>query len=185
MAKTKTPPPWRPPAIRTYGPSELQLRKGPERRVGPGLPPSGFVKPTTSAEEWIGYWAFATAFSDPDPEHVRQPPFFGGLEWGYQVGDREIGGGVFDYVAYLPGEIIGVRLVGERFHGEAGPVKEEADLDQALSFSRFMTVKDWFAQDFIADTSGESAVRTLIELLGGRDRLPLATRFRRSKIGTM
>jgi hypothetical protein len=174
----------RPPAIRTFGPRELGLRKGPERRVGPGAPPNGFVRPTTSAEEWIGYWAIATTFMDPDPEHVRQPPFFGGLDWGYQVGDREIGGGVFDYVVYLPGEILGVRLVGEFFHGEAGPVKEQADVEQALTFSRFMTVKDWYAQDFIGDASGASAVSSFIELIGGRSRLPLTVRFRRSKIGT-
>lgn len=164
------------------GPRELGLYKKPERRIGPGKPPPGFVTPTTSAEEWVAYWAFSRVFEDPAPDKVRVPPFFGGLEWGYQIGDRELGGGVFDFVAYLPGEIIAVRLVTEFFHAAAGVQKEASDLTQALNFSRFMTIKDLYSQDIIEDASGESAVRAIVELLGGRDRLPISVRQRRSRM---
>lgn len=131
----------------------------------------------------MGYWAIGTAFEDPDPDHIRIPPFFGGLDWGYQIGDREIGGGVVDFVVYLPGEILGIRLVTEYFHAGAGPAKESADLSQVLSLSRFMTVLDWYAQDFIEDSTGEAAVGSFIELIGGRSRMPIAVRLRRTKLG--
>lgn len=173
----------RPPAIRSYGPSELGRRKGPERRTGPGDPPSGFVTPTTSAEEWIAYWAHAKVYQDPDEAHLRTPPFFGGLEWGYQIGDRELGGAVVDFVHYLPGQIVGVRLVTEFYHAGGGPTKEASDVTQALVLGLWMEVKEWNSQDFIEDASGAAAVSSLIDLLGGRNRLPLSVRLRRSRIG--
>ena len=164
------------------GPRELGLYKKPERRIGPGKPPPGFVTPTTSAEEWVAYWAFSRVFEDPAPDKVRIPPFFGGLEWGFQLGDRELGSAVVDFVVYLPGEIIGIRLVTEFFHAAAGVQKEASDLGQVLTLSRFMTVKDLYSQDIIEDASGESAVRAIVELLGGRDRLPISVRLRRSRM---
>lgn len=176
----------RPPAIRSYGPSELGLRKGPEHRGGPGKPPAGFVSATTSAEEWIPYWALGTVFQDPDREHIRIPPFFGGLEWGYQIGDRELGGAVVDYVVYLPGEIVGIRLVTDFHIGNlSNPTKEASDVTQVLSLGRWMTVKDLNSQDVIEDESGAAAVSTIIDLLGGRDRLPVVVRHRRSRIGRL
>ena len=170
----------RSPAITYRGPQELN--RPVERRGGPGAPPPGFVTATTSAEEWVGYWALAKAMQDPDSAHVRNPPFWGGLDWGYQIGDRVIGSAVIDYIVYLPGETVGIRLVTEYFHGEAGPQKNAFDEAQLLSLSRSFTIKDWYSQDFIEDASGESAVQSIIELLGGRTRLPLGVRLRRSRL---
>lgn len=169
-------------ALYGIGPRELGLFREPTRRIGPGEPPPGFVTPTTSAEEWIPYWALATIFLDPAPDKLRVPPYFGGLDWGYQLGDRELGSAVVDYVVYLPGEMIGIRLVTEFFHAAAGPDKEATDTTQVLTLSPYMTVKDLYSQDIIEDRSGESAVRAIVELLGGRDRLPVSVRFRRSRL---
>lgn len=164
------------------GPRSLNLHRRPTRRTGPGEPPPGFVTPTTSAEEWVAYWAMARVFEDPAPDKLRTPPYFGGLDWGYQLGDRELGSAVVDFVAYLPGEIIGIRLVTEFFHAAAGVSKQATDESQLLSLARWMTVRDLYAQDIIEDASGESAVRAIVELLGGRERLPVAVRFRRARL---
>lgn len=164
------------------GPRELGLYRKPIRRVGPMEPPPGFVTPTTSAEEWVAYWAMSRIFEDPAPDKVRMPPFYGGLDWGYQLGDRELGSAVVDFVAYLPGEIIGIRLVTEFFHVAAGVQKQATDETQMLSLSRWMTVRELYAQDIIEDASGESAIRAIVELLGGRERLPIAVRQRRSRL---
>jgi hypothetical protein len=124
-------------------------------------------------------------FEDPDKDHVRIPPFFGGLEWGYQIGDRELGGAVVDFIVYLPGEIVGIRLVTEFFHSAGGPTKEASDVGQVLSLGKWMTVKDLNSIDIIEDASGAAAVGSVIDLLGGRDRLPFAVRHRRSRIGRL
>ena len=158
------------------GPKGLRLTVQPERRsIGPGEPPPGFVIATTSASEWIAYWASAQVFNDPlDP---RKPPYFGGRDWGYQKsldgGRREQGGAVIDYIYWLPGETIGLRLQTARFHDAAGPEKEAMDRAQlvSLSWQWGITIKDLDEQDIIADRTGEAAVRRLVELLGGRERI--------------
>ena len=158
------------------GPKGLRLTVQPERRsIGPGEPPPGFVIATTSASEWIAYWASAQVFNDPlDP---RKPPYFGGRDWGYQKsldgGRKQQGGAVIDYIYWLPGETVGVRLQTSRFHDAAGPVKEAMDRAQlvSLSWQWGITIKDLDEQDIIADRTGEAAVRRLVELLGGRERI--------------
>ena len=158
------------------GPRDLRLMVTPTRlSIGPGEPPPGFVTATTSASEWIAYWASAVVFHDPpDP---RRPPDFGGRDWGYQKsldgGRREQGGAVIDYIYWLPGETIGMRLQTARFHDAAGPEKEAMDRAQlvALSWQWGITIKDLDEQDIIADRTGEAAVRRLVELLGGRERI--------------
>jgi len=158
------------------GPKGLRLTVQPERRsIGPGDPPPGFVTATTSASEWINYWASAVVFHDPpDP---RKPPYFGGRDWGYQKsldgGRREQGGAVIDYIYWLPGETIGLRLQTARFHDAAGPAKEAMDRAQlvSLSWQWGITIKDLDEQEIIADRTGEAAVRRLVELLGGRERI--------------
>ena len=158
------------------GPRELRLTVEPKRlSIGPGLPPTDFVTATTSASEWIVYWASAEIFQDPkDP---RKPPYFGGRDWGYQKdlqgGRKTEGGAVIDYIYWLPGETVGVRLQTARFHDAAGPEKEAMDRAQLISLSWLLgvTIKDLDEQDIIADRTGEAAVRRLVELLGGRERI--------------
>ena len=158
------------------GPRELRLTVEPERlSIGPGLPPPGFVSATTSAPEWVVYWASAKIFHDPvDP---RKPPFFGGRDWGYQKdlqgGRKTEGGAVIDYIYWLPGTTVGVRLQTARFHDAASPQKEASDRAQlvALSWLIGVTIKDLDEQDIIADRTGEAAIRRLVELLGGRSQI--------------
>lgn len=154
--------------LRVFGLGEQAVHTG-----GPGEPPPGFVSPTTSASEWVEYWALSKVFNDPrDP---RVPPFFGGRDWGYQLdyqGGRHVpGGAVVDFVVYLPGEIVGIRLQTDRFHLTAGPVKNAYDDAQRQSLSRFMRIIDLYEGDVIRDTSGEGAVRLTVEALGGRERI--------------
>lgn len=170
------------------GPRDLGLQRKPDRQTGPGEPPPGFVRATTSLSEWWVYWALAKFFDDPrDP---RQPPFFGGRDWGYQIaaqgGRKEPGGAVVDFVVYLIGETVGIRLQTDRFHLAAGPEKQAYDEAQARNLSRQMTVKDLYEQDYIGDKSGESVVRIIADTIGGRGRVnPLRSgTYRSVRIGT-
>lgn len=169
----------RPPKIRSFtvfstGPRLLGLAKDPFRFGGPGQPPPGFVGPTTSASEWIIYWALAKVFNDPiEP---RNAPYFGGRDWAYQTavegGRRERGGAVVDFVVYLPGQKVGLRLQTERFHIFAGSKKHSYDVIQGQALSRYMTVKDIFEQDIgLADKTGRTAIAVTVDILGGRKRI--------------
>jgi len=171
------------------GPRDLGLWMEPERVVGPGEPPAAFLTPTTSRSEWIPYWSLAKIFDDPrDP---RQPPYSGGASWGYQVsfeGGRSVrGGSVMDYVIYLPSEIVGIRLQTERFHIAVSPAKRASDRMQAMSLEKYMRVEDLYEQDIIADRTGNAAIRRMIELLGGWERVsPLVSgTFRRVRPESM
>lgn len=170
---TTTPPRVRRMPTYSTGPRILGLQRDPVREVGPGSPPPNFVSATTSASEWVLYWALAKVFNDPiDP---RKPPFYGGRDWGFQIaingGRRQAGGSVVDFVLYLVGEIVGIRLVSQRFHINAGPEKQAYDEAQARGLSRSMTVKDVYEGDIIRDRTGEGAVRVAIDTIGGRARL--------------
>ena len=179
----------RPPHIRGFtvfstGPRLLGLAKDPQIIAGPGLPPPGFVGPTTSASEWVLYWALAKVFDDP--ENPRLPPFLGGRDWSYQIsvegGRRERGGSVVDMVIFLPGEKIGVRLQTERFHVFAGPKKQSYDLIQEKNLSRFMTIRDVFEQDILPAGDGSKAIAAVVNLLGGRRRISPITSQRARRV---
>jgi hypothetical protein len=127
----------RPIALR--GPSKLPTgprlySAAPVRRgAGAGDPPVGFVGGSTSASEWIAYVAAAKVTNDPpDP---RQPPYWGGASWGYQIPllgtyTRELGSAVADFIFYGPHMDIIVRLQTRRFHEGFGADKTAADLKQ-------------------------------------------------------
>jgi hypothetical protein len=76
---------------------------------------------------------------------------------------------VVDFVYFLPGLTIGVRIQTPFFH--RGVEKDAYDASQERSLSRFITLRDVYSQDFVTDKSGEAAVRLLIDTLGGRERL--------------
>lgn len=158
--------------VTSTGPRVLQLQKDPTRQIGPGDPPPGFISATTSKSEWWAYWGLAKYFQDPrDP---RVPPFFGGALWGYQIalqgGRREPGGAVVDFLVWLPGETIGIRLQTTRFHIMTGPEKQAYDEAQFSNLSRFLTVKDIYEEQFIGDASGEAICRIIADTVGGRAR---------------
>jgi hypothetical protein len=180
----------RPPHIRTFtvfstGPRLLGLARDPKLLSGPGEPPPGFVGPTTSRSEWILYWALAKVFNDPI--NPRLPPFHGGEDWSYQTsvegGRRERGGAVVDFVIYLPGQKIGLRLQTERFHVFAGPGKQSYDAVQERNLSRYMTIKDLYEQDLgLDDRTGRTAVARVVDLLGGRRRIDPVTTQRARRV---
>ena len=194
IRKNTTIPQNRPPRLRRIprelrGPKELRLWVEPERVVGPGEPPPGFVIGTTSASEWPPYWALAKIFNDPiDP---RKPPFHGGQNWGYQIGleggRSQRGGSVADYIVWLASETVVIRLATERFHIATSASKKLWDRTQAMSLERFARVEDLFEQDIIADRTGEATIRRLVELLGGRQRINpgSAGTFRRVRPNTI
>ena len=179
----------RPPHIRGFtvfstGPRLLGLARDPHIIAGPGTPPAGFVGPTTSASEWVVYWAIAKVFDDP--ENPRLPPFGGGRDWSYQQsvegGRRERGGSVVDYVLFLPGEKIGLRLQTERFHYMAGPKKQSYDIIQQNNLSRFMTIRDIFELDILPAGDGSKAVARVVDILGGRRRINPITSQRARRV---
>jgi hypothetical protein len=155
--------------INRKGPEGLGLQHNPQLVGGPGDAPPGFNGPSTSGHEWVWYWASRKLF-DPalDP---RQPPFNGGHGWDYQRPDHQFGilVAVVDFIYFLPGETVGVRIQTPFFH--RGVEKDAYDAAQERSLSRFMTIRDVYSQDFIGDPSGQAAVRLLVEILGGRIRL--------------
>lgn len=125
----------------------------PERRgAGAGPPPPGFVGGSTSNSEWIGYVAMAKVMHDPlDP---RQPPFFGGVSWGYQIPllgtyTRELGSAVADYIVYGPHEDIIIRLQTRRFHEGFGATKTGLDVLQRSQLAERGTVVDVFEGTFM------------------------------------
>jgi hypothetical protein len=140
---------------------------------GPGDAPAGFVQASTSYTEWMWYWASAKVYKDPDDP--RMPPYWGGADWGYQLaqqgGRQQLMGAVVDFIYYMPAEVVGIRIQTARYHEEAGPRQHAFDTNQSERLSRFITVLDVYEQDFIADISGESACRLLVETLGGRKRI--------------
>lgn len=185
----------RPPRLRRIprtvrGPKGLGLWITPERVVGPGEPPPGFVSGTTSRSEWVAYWAMAKIFEDPPDPSV--PPYEGGMNWKYQVpfegGRSKRGGSVMDFLVTLPAEMIGIRLSTERYHEAVDPRKKAFDRAQAMSLEkRNVRVEDLYEQDIIADTTGNAAIRRIIELLGGWDRVSpsRAGTFRRVRPDTI
>lgn len=118
-------------------PTGPRLYSGEPLRLGAGAgePPPGFVRATTSASEWVLYVAFAKVLKDP--ENPRQPPYFGGVTWAYQLPllgtfTRELGSAVADYVIYRPrsDKKIIVRLQTRFFHEGHGPVTQGYDVLQ-------------------------------------------------------
>lgn len=158
------------PITRTGARGLAQGRK-PIIATGPGLPPPGFVGAHTSGSEWPWYWG-SMKILDPlrDP---RKGPFFGGRNWKYQA--VEYGAAIriaaVDFIYYLPGQMIGVRIQTDRYHLAAGVQKQGYDDVQRQHLSRLITVKDVFERDYIADRSGEAVCRLIIDTLGGRDHI--------------
>jgi hypothetical protein len=127
--------------------------RAPERKgAGAGPPPPDFVGGTTSGSEWIAYFALAKVLKDPpDP---RQPPFFGGVNWGYQIPvggtfTRELGSAVVDYVYYSPHGQIFIRLQTRRFHEGLGPAQQGYDVLQRSLLGTQGIVVDVYEADFI------------------------------------
>lgn len=168
---------------------KIQNQKG-RITQGFGEPPPGFVRGTTSTEEWVVYWAIAKVMNDP--EDPRQPPFWGGRNWGYQIpemGGRGGGGAVVDFVVWTATDTIGLRLQTEYFHLMASNAVQAYDARQKINLARSgdMTVIDIFTMDLIEDSSGQAAIRVVkdaLDLIQRPDPL-LTGALRRTRAGRL
>lgn len=175
--------------MRMSKPADLpDLKKAPKAPTGPrfipahelvvggyGDPPPTFLTGQNSLTEWIAYWALAKIFNDPkDP---RQPPFFGGVDWGYQIARlggfvRAIGSAVVDFVVYQGATILGIRIQTERFHTYAGSKRHGYDLIQRATLEGSgLTVIDVYDTDLLGDPSGQKAIIAMKKAIGRIERV--------------
>jgi hypothetical protein len=152
------------------GPRAIGLERPVRRIVGPGDPPEGFVRATTSASEWRLYWALAKVFNDPvDP---RRAPFFGGRDWGYQLAllgqfAFQQGSAVLDFLVYLPQERIGIRLVTRYWHIAQSPQVKASDLAQKIRLELGdVRVVEVYEDDILSAPDGSDAILAAKRALG-------------------
>lgn len=161
------------PTIFPRGPALLGLGQKRHEVSGPGIAPGDFVGPSTSAYEWVFYWASSKWFHDPpDP---RTPPFSGARSgvWEYQIptdpGDpRGAGGSISDFLYHLgTGELI-IRIDTWYFHTTAGPAKQAKDVWQTIHAGGLNTrVERVYDFQFINDPTGKAAIEALRSAIAG------------------
>lgn len=176
--------------LRSRGPASIDRRV--TRYVGPGEPPPGFITPWNSAPEWIVYWALWKILHEVgDVRKPRNGVFVGGEHFGYQTvldgGRTSLGGQIMDFVIYMPGNDIGLDLLGEQHHLAAGAAQNAIDSARLAAAARYMKVIPIYEQFIIGDPTGEQACRYLVEALGGRRVLNPVTSgtFRPTRIGRL
>lgn len=156
---------------------------------GPGEPPPGFLTGQNSLTEWYAYWALAKIFNDP--KDYRQPPFFGGVEWGYQIARlggfvRALGSAVVDFVVYQGATVLGIRIQTERFHTFAGSRRYSYDLVQRASLEGAgLTVVDVYDDQLLGDPSGQKSIVAMKGAIGRLEKVsPIVagTAFRASRL---
>jgi hypothetical protein len=142
---------------------------------GPGEPPPGFISSSTSAPEWIFYWAAAKVTGSPkDP---RQPSpyggFIGGDNWRYQkpYGDGK-SSAIIDFVFYTDSGLIAVRIQTYQFHEHVNAFKQATDMLQYEYLGRFFKVVDVRENDLTQDKTGQSAIMAVKRVLSGQETLP-------------
>lgn len=156
---------------------------------GPGDPPPGFLTGQNSVTEWIVYFALAKIFNDPkDPRH---PPYFGGLDWGYQIARlggfvRALGSSVVDFVVYQDATVIGLRVVTERFHIFTTSAKHGYDVIQRAQLEASgMTIVDLYDNQILGDPSGQKAIihlKRVLNRIENVDPVQAGTAYRASRI---
>lgn len=164
-----------PPAIptgpRMYRPPRMKGYIG-----GPGQPPPGFVVGQTSGSEWVIYWAMAKVFGEPaDP---RQPPYFGAPgTWGFQVGGRQQGQSVIDFVVYPNPRSRNLRyafrIQTEYFHNYADSDVQAYDMMQMWRLSEYNVVIDLYDYEFMYDQTGQAAIILIKRALAGETWSPV------------
>lgn len=166
------PSPLRHGAIFPRGPEVFAPLRKTKHFGGPGDPPVGFVTNTTSASEWILYWA-SMRILDPDRD-PRTPPFYGGRLWSYQAQELSRIPGAYaksistniDFLFFLGYPGIAVRLQSYRFHEATDAMKQAYDRTQVTRIAGEFEVRDLFEEDFVGDTTGSAAIVLIKETLG-------------------
>jgi hypothetical protein len=167
------------PVIYTTGPRAFNRTKR-ERVAGPGKAPPGFVTATTSESEWWWYWASFHALKiNSDP---RKPPFVGSPDGRFRFqkmwdgGRRMPGGSVIDFVYFMNGQTIAVRLQSWRFHIAAGSDVEAYDESQLRRLSEYHRVHDTYEQNWLGDPTDQAVVIACKNALAGiKEQNPLTS----------
>lgn len=165
-------PPQKPTGPRFVPPHELLVS-------GPGEPPPAFLTGQNSVTEWIQYWALAKVFDDP--EDPRVPPYYGGVNWGYQIARlggyvRSLGSAVVDFVVYQDATVLGIRVQTERFHTFAGSRRHAYDTVQRANLeANGMTIVDVYDDELLGDPSGQKAVIATKRLIGRLEKISPVT----------
>lgn len=165
------------PPKNTKGPSALptgprryrQTSKSTIRIGGPGIAPPEFLRASTSASEWMFYWASKRVL-DPDQD-PRQPPFEGGRLWTYQSAQlgnftRQKGSAVVDFLYMLSYPYLAVRLQTYRFHLAVDAFKQASDMQQLIALYGKFDVVDVYEGDFIGDLTGQAAIIQVKKAIG-------------------
>lgn len=136
---------------------------------GPGAPPPGFVRATTSGDEWMWYWASCRSL---DPmKNPFLPPFTGGALWDYQSPElggftRSIGSAVVDFLYNVSNPPLVVRIVTYFWHLAADASHQAHDRIQAIQLAGRFDVVDVPSSAYIADDTGRTAILLLKQSLG-------------------
>lgn len=159
----------RPPSLPRGPRWYSNLRAGEIHTGGPGVPPPNFVRATTSADEWVWYWASCRAL-DPmkDP---TQPPFTGGALWDYQSPElggftRSLGSAVVDFLYNVSNPPTVVRIVTFFWHLAADASHQAKDRIQAIQLAGRFDVVDVPSSAYIADETGRTAILLVKQILG-------------------
>lgn len=168
----------RPPTLRApvvFGRLPKLYRQKDAYLSGPRNPPDGFVVATTSASEWVMYWAvFKVLKIEGDP---REEPFNG--RQGFFSFQRDISGGremrggaVADFLVYggrgmLKHATI-LRLQSEQWHYFTNVLKQASDEAQARMLGGVARMVDVDEIDLLGDPSGAKPCRTIADAIAGR-----------------
>ena len=172
-SRASTVPSLKKKVIRPTGPRVLNVK---EKYVGGyGEAPPNFKKGQTSNTEWIYYWALSKVFNDP--KEPRIPPYYGGLDWSYQVPKggkwiRALGSAVVDFIIYQGNIAIALRLQTEHFHIFTDSRKQATDAMQRTNLSSDeLIVIDVYDEEVLGDPSGQKAVLAVKRHLGYLEKL--------------
>lgn len=93
-----------------------------------------------------------------------------GVQWVYQEsrlgGRHRLGGAVVDFIIYLAGLSVGVRVQTYRFHMNVSPSQQAYDKNQLIALSDPSTmIIDVFEQQYIQDRTGQAAIRLMLEII--------------------
>lgn len=156
-AKGNRAPRLRKETVRGTGPRIYHLNTEAEHVDGPGQPPAGFVRATTSASEWYAYyWIWwhlqcqgnvraAPYVGSPDGRFVYQKMFEGGRS--------RAGGSVPDFVCMglFGNPWVAIRLQTEQYHIYADNRQIVHDLMQLAELGKQFLVVDVYEQYLLRD----------------------------------
>jgi hypothetical protein len=155
--------------IKSFGPKYLKKHALPLMAADWCVPWPTFVGAHTSLSEQMIFRAIAEIKNDPP--HPEKPPYVGGTDWTYQdplLGGRlNVGGTVCDFLVQHGGNEVCIRLQSERYHVFADMAKRMDELFEKTHSTA--TTMDIYEEDFVADCTGEAAVRVVADALALRE----------------